>query len=161
MFQGQTVLVTDAKGYHDLAQLLAQPDKEIHCAELMGSTLQHSEETTTLDSKAKLAYQKKMQELQSEIEEAEEMNDPARATALQEEYEKIIDHLSQSLGLAGKPRKIGSSVEKARTAVTWRIRNAIKKLDKAHPALAKHLSASIQTGTFCSYKPELSISWVL
>ena len=88
------------------------------------------------------------------------MNDFGRADKLREEYEKLINHLSSSLGLAGKTRKIDSSVEKARSAVTWRLRNAIKKINNDNPLLGKHLSNSIKTGIFCSYSPENEISWI-
>jgi hypothetical protein len=77
------------------------------------------------------------------------------------EYNTLVDHLSASLGLGHKPREMGSSVEKARSAITWRIRNVIKKISSTHPKLATHLSKSINTGTFCSYKPEVNIDWEL
>ena len=48
---------------------------------------------------------------------------------------------------------MGDAAERARSTVTWRIRNAIKKLEPAHPALARHLGHSIKTGVFCSYTP--------
>jgi hypothetical protein len=69
--------------------------------------------------------------------------------------------LSSTLGLKGKTREIGSTAEKARSAITWRIRSAIKKIEKTHPELFHHLSNSINTGTFCSYNPEISMDWHL
>jgi hypothetical protein len=65
------------------------------------------------------------------------------------------------MGLGGKSRKLGSVSEKARTAVTWRIRSAISKIEIAHPKLAKHLSNALQTGTFCVYSPENEMHWNL
>jgi hypothetical protein len=94
-----------------------------------------------------------------EIDEAELMHDESRAAKLREEYEEIIEHLSKSLGIGGKSRKLNSSVEKSRSAVTWRIRSAIKKIEAVHPSLSKHLSNSIKTGIFCSYSPEKEIIW--
>ena len=47
--------------------------------------------------------------------------------------------LSGALGLGGRSRRLGSAAERARTAVTWRIRNAIRKIATAHPALGRHL----------------------
>jgi hypothetical protein len=38
--------------------------------------------------------------------------------------------------------------------VTLAIRRAIKGLERVHPALAAHLDAAIETGTFCVYRPE-------
>ena len=74
-------------------------------------------------------------------------------------YDQLVDYLTGSLGLAGKPRVVGSLVEKSRTAVTWRIRNAIKKIEHVHPELAKHLHHSIKTGTLCAYTPEKPFYW--
>ena len=106
-------------------------------------------------------YLNRIKEIQIEIENAEELNNTIGLTSLREEYDSLLEHLSESLGMSGKSRKVGSTVEKARTAVTWRIRSSIKKIQKVHPSLANHLSKSIRTGTQCSYKPELLIDWVL
>lgn len=160
-FQGVTALVKDSKGNHDIAKLLSKPNSEVHCMELMGSTLQVNVDTETIDGKAKTSYQKKIKSLLADIEDAKEMNNSELVFKLEEDYETLVDHLSKSLGLAGKPRKIGSSVEKARSAVTWRVRSAIKKIEAINPQLGKHLSNSISTGTFCSYKPELNVTWIV
>ena len=70
-------------------------------------------------------------------------------------------YLSQrrAIGLGGGDRKMGDSSERARSAVTWRIRHAIKKLEVVHPALARHLRVSLKTGVFCSYEPEKETHW--
>lgn len=47
------------------------------------------------------------------------------------------------------------------TAVTWRIRHAIRKIEAAHPVLGRHLANSLRTGTFCSYQPERPVAWRL
>ncbi len=160
-FQGVSALIKDSKGNHDIVKLLSNPNNEIHCMELMGSTLQENMNEETIDEKAKTSYQKKIKSLLADIEDAKEMNNSELVFKLEEDYESLVDHLSKSLGLAGKPRKIGSSVEKARSAVTWRVRSAIKKIEAVHPQLGKHLSNSISTGTFCSYKPELTVNWTV
>jgi tetratricopeptide (TPR) repeat protein len=160
-FQGKSVQMKDARGLHDMAKLLSAPEQEIHCTALMGTVLENREETVAIDQKAKAAYQKRIRELQTEIQDAEAMNNTAQLATLREEYEWLLDHLSQSLGLAGKAREVGSSVEKARSAVTWRIRSTIKKIEKVHPSLAKHLSNAIHTGTFCVYKPEQPVHWII
>jgi len=73
----------------------------------------------------------------------------------------LVDQLSKSLGLGGKQRKIPNHVDKARSAVTWRIRSAIKKIRDSHESLGKHFAKSLKTGTFCSYNPEKKIDWEL
>ena len=73
----------------------------------------------------------------------------------------FLDYLTQSLNLKGGRKKFQDSGDKARSAVTWRIRNAIKTIQTSNPELGKHLSASIITGNLCSYSPEIIIDWVL
>lgn len=158
-YKGTGVQLTEVKGFYDLKKLLDNPGQPIHCAELMGTTI-YSEKQPLIDEKARAEYQKKIRGLQQDISEAEADNDLARVTRLQEEYDQLLEHLSSSLGLSGKIRQAGNPIEKARSAVTWRIRNAISKIEKAHPTLGKHLSNAVNTGTFCAYDPEGSVEWI-
>jgi hypothetical protein len=98
-------------------------------------------------------------ELQQELSEAENNNDHVKANKIQQEYDALLNYLSKSLGLQGKVRHTNNPVEKARTAVTWRIRKAIQKIEQSHPALGKHFAVSVKTGTFCTYNPERPTSW--
>lgn len=159
-FEGKTLRLSDVKGFHDMVKLLENPEKQFHCAELIGSGVVMSSEPV-FDEKAKRSYQKKILELQEEIQWSEQNNDLERTTSLQQEYDDIVDHLSASLGMRGKIRKAHDPIDKARSAVTWRIRNAIRKIEKTHPSLGKHLSVSIKTGLFCSYRPEKPVTWML
>lgn len=160
-YKGSSTILKDAKGLHDIHKLLCFPLEDFHCLDLMGAAIDESNSIESIDSKAKNQYLNRIKELQIDIDEAEEMNQIEKTAKLREEYDSILDYLSQSLGLTGKTRKIGSSVEKARSAITWRIRNAIKKIKSVHPELGNHLSKSIMTGTYCSYKPEITIDWIL
>ena len=155
-----SAVIKDSKGLGDIAKLLAQPEKQIHCSELMGTVLD-VEGTSVIDGKAMKDYKGKILSLQTYIANAEELGNTAKAEQLREEYEILLEHLSQVTGMSSKIRKTGSSLEKARSAVTWRIRSSIKKIEKVHPKLAKHLSNSIKTGTFCSYVPEAPHRWSL
>lgn len=153
------VLITQVKGFNDLAKLLGQPEKQFHCTELMGAGLVAIAEPV-FDEKAKRSYQRKILELQEEIRWSENNNDLQRTSYLHEEYDQIVNHLTSSLGLNGKIRKSHDNLDKTRSAVTWRIRTAIQKIEKAHPMLGKHLSASVKTGIFCSYSPEKPVKWI-
>ena len=64
-------------------------------------------------------------------------------------------------GLGGRARKAGDHAERARSAVTWRIRSAITRIEAVHPALGRHLKNSVRTGTFCAYTPEERFDWHL
>jgi len=158
-YEGKKILLPEVKGFIDIAELVANPEKEVHCAELMGSVLTESAEIL-IDETAKKQYQHRILEIQQELDEAEMNNDSAVSLRLQEEYDNLLSHLSSSLGLRNKSRNSGNPVEKARSAITWRIRNAIRKIENAHPELGKHLKISLKTGTFCSYKPEKPVTWI-
>jgi hypothetical protein len=100
-------------------------------------------------------------ELQAEIDEAQAANDPARADHAQVELDALVEHLSAALGLRGRARGTGTSAERARSAVTYRIRAAIKRIQDVHPDLARHLDHSVRTGTWCVYRPEMPVTWAV
>lgn len=157
-FDGTTVQVPEVKGFYDIQKMLMHSRQLFHCAELMGSTLDGKGEKL-IDEKARREYQQKILELQSDIAEAEQFSDFVRLEKLQEAYDQLVEHLSRSLNLRGRIRETGGTVEKARSAVTWRIRNAIARIEQYHPMLGAHLSNAIKTGTLCSYKPDRAIQW--
>lgn len=159
VWEHQTYRFRQAKGFHDLAKLLAQPYEPVHCAELMAVKLVSGGDTWLMDEKAKKTYKNQLLELQESIAAAENNGQYAELESLQLAYDQLIDHLSGSLGLAGKIRRANTPLDKARSAVTWRIRSAISKVEKAAPSLGKHLTNSIKTGTICSYSPEKDPHW--
>jgi len=159
-FAGRRVVLPDSKGCADLAVLLASPRERVHCMELAGRLVE-GDSGVAMDAKARAACQRRIQDLQAEIAEAERHNDFARTERLGEELDAVIEQLSAAVGLGGRGRKLGDPAEKARTAVTWRIRSAIRKIAEAHPPLGRHLEASIRTGAFCAYQPETSVRWTV
>lgn len=158
-YQSKQIIIKDVKGLHDIKTLLQEPGLSFHCTELMGTVLEGDDGIEQLDGQAKKEYQHKITELQTELAEAEVANDVERASQLNQAYETLLDHVTASLGLGGKSRKMGSTLEKTRSAVTWRIRSAIKRINIHHPELGMHLSKSIKTGIICSYDPEYPIDW--
>jgi TolB-like protein/Tfp pilus assembly protein PilF len=159
-FGHSMVTLPEVKGFLDLARLLAVPGKEMHCLEMQGG-VGGGDAAPVLDQKARLAYEQRIRELRSEIEAAESMNDLVRREKSNAELDQLTEHLARALGVGRRSRKLDATVERARTAVTWRIRSAIKKIEAAHPSLGRHLTNSIRTGVFCSYHPEREIAWVL
>jgi TolB-like protein/tetratricopeptide (TPR) repeat protein len=160
-FGGSVVQLTEAKGFHDLVELLAKPDAPIHCLELAGRSAEPRGDDPVLDTRARRELASRARELQEQIDEAEALNDRGRAEHAREELERIVTALSDALGLGGRSRRLGSAAERARTAVTWRIRNAIRKIATAHPALGRHFETAVQTGTYCTYIPEKPVNWFL
>lgn len=159
-FEGKTIMIPEVKGFVDMAKLLESPEKEFHCTSLFGSGV-HASSEPIFDEKAKQSYKKRMQDIQEDIQTCEDQSNFERAAELQQEYSDLVEHLTASIGMGGKTRKVNDTMDKMRSAVTWRIRNAIQKIEKSHPALGRHFANSIKTGLFCSYSPEKPVKWVL
>jgi predicted ATPase len=153
--------VADTKGLRDIATLLAAPGKEIAALDLMGSGLEGGGAGEASDAAARTAYQERIKELQQDIAAATAANDPHRVEVAQDELDQLVEHLSAAYGLGGRERTSGDAAEKARSAVTWRIRSTIRKLIETDDALGAHLDASIKTGRFCVYQPAESVKWQL
>jgi pimeloyl-ACP methyl ester carboxylesterase len=58
-------------------------------------------------------------------------------------------------------RRLGDQSERARKAVTARVRHAIARIVVVHPDLGAHLQASIRTGISCVYEPARRVAWRL
>jgi hypothetical protein len=67
--------------------------------------------------------------------------------------------LHAASALAGRPRRLGDEVERARKTVTARIRDALRRIEQVHPELAQHLHASLRTGTNRTYAPDPPRRW--
>lgn len=160
-FDHEVVQLAESRGFLDLVQLLACPGSEIHCLTLAGlpQDTHAGRGTEMLDEQAKRAYHARLQEINAELTEAEAAHDSARATLLEEEKDALVEEIKKATGLGGRTRKMGDPAERARSAVTWRIRHAIKKLEPVHPALSRHFSNAVRTGVYCSYTPEKDTKW--
>ena len=160
-FAGHTARVRDLKGLGDLAVLLQRAGEEVHCLELMGADDIGDSAGPALDERARQEYQARILDLQQDVDEARAANDPARAERAELELDALVTELSRAFGLSGRARRGGSSVERARTAVTFRIRAAIKRVTEQHDVLGTHLSHSVRTGTWCAYRPEREVRWIV
>jgi hypothetical protein len=158
-FQGLSVQLTHQKGFNDLARLLQRPGMEMHCLELADRPAETTGFAPVLDDRARREIEARARELQREIDDADAAHDLARAERAREELDRIVELVSGALGLGGRSRALGSVAERARSAVTWRIRSGIKKIAKAHPRLGRHLENAVRTGTFCVYQPEAPVEW--
>ncbi|MHC5028558.1 MAG: tetratricopeptide repeat protein [Planctomycetota bacterium] len=160
-YEGAGARLVELKGFHDIARLLAEPGVSIHCLELSGAPPETDAPQAVLDAQARAAYRGRIEEAQTQLEQAERDNDVGRVEALRSELEAVADELMRATGMGGRSRVLGGRAERARSTVTWRIRSAIKKIRVAHPRLGQHLANSIKTGTFCVYAPETPVSWRL
>ena len=164
-FENATARLNDAKGLHDLRHLLAHPNTPVPAAALQqsdgapGGT--PSRGADVLDDTARAAYRARLADLDADITEAEDANDLERAATAREEREFLLDELSAAVGLGGRSRRMGDDADRARKAVTMRIRNAIERIGREHPALGRHLELAVKTGSVCSYEPEQPVDWTV
>lgn len=112
-----------------------------------------------LDDRARREYRERLVEIDQALAGADETADVARSAALAAERDLLLAELAAAYGLGGRVRRTGSSAERARTAVTARVRDAIRRIERALPALGRHLDRSVRTGTFCVYDPDPSVRW--
>jgi hypothetical protein len=161
-FDGVQVQLKDAKGLHDLAALLAAPGRDLPATALVNPAHPAGPRLgadPVLDHTAREQYRARLNALDDVITVADQDGDPLRSTAALQEREVLIRELSAAVGLGGRDRRLGDDAERARKAVTARIRDSITRIDNRHPALGAHLNASISTGLFCRYQPAQPASW--
>jgi len=185
-YDGAVVRLKDSKGLRQIALLLAHPGQELHATDLearvsgpsepkaqrvavsaeygeLGVRADGGDAGELLDAEAKAAYKVRLDELQAEIDEAENFNDPARAEQARDERTFLVRELARAVGIGGRDRRAASHAERARLNATRAIRAAMSHLGREHPSLGRHLAATIRTGRYCSYTPDprTPVSWEL
>jgi DNA-binding response OmpR family regulator len=182
-YQGTVCRVKDTIGLRYLAYLLRYPHRKIHVLELVAAIENPLEDATTssagkreastsgdlsvkrglgdageiLDPQAKAAYKQRLEELRAELEDAQAYNDPGRAAKAQQEIEFLIQELRSAVGLGGRDRRAADVAERARVNIQRAIKATLEKLSTNHPALGRDLTGTINTGTYCSYTPDLHL----
>jgi hypothetical protein len=162
-WNGHAAHVRHSKGMADLARLLAKPNAEQHVLDLIdsGPIVDAGNSGDAIDSTARRHYRARLEEIESELTEADGHGDMARSERLHAERDALIGELSAAYGLGGRARRRGESSERARSAITQRIRDALARIERAQPELGGHLRRSVRTGTFCAYEPDAPIDWQL
>jgi hypothetical protein len=158
-YAGRSVHVRHLKGFHDLAVLVARPHADVHCLELMQAGDVGGSTGPALDERARREFEARIRDLQSDVDDARAANDLVRAERAEAELDALVASLAEAFGLGGRARPRGAAAERARTAVTYRLRAVRKRLADVHPELARHLDNAIRSGTWCSYRPETDVAW--
>ena len=158
-YRGHIVTVRASKGMADLAVLLASPGREHHCLDLAGARAQAASTGEVIDAAARRAYEARIRDLQEDVDDAELAHDLARAERAQAELDALVDHLTAAIGHGRRTRRASGTAERARTAVTQRLRATMRQLTDTHPDLGRHLRASVNTGLYCSYTPPDDTTW--
>lgn len=187
-YEGKLSILKHSQGFDYIARLLAHPNKEIDALTLAVLGKRSAPTPTAsayqkmsreqlaehglsvsglgdagdiLDEPAKQAYRERLRDIESELREAEENNDPGQTARLQQEKACFMQELSAAVGLGGRGRKAASAPERARTAVRMNIARAVKHIGEHDGQLGQFLDNSIKTGTICVYQPDKEVPWNL
>ena len=160
-FAGKQALLPHARGLGDIALLLARPGEEVAALHLAsgGTALPATAAEPILDERARRDLARHVRALEETIERAEAAGDEAAALRAARERDTVLSQLRAATKLGGRPRALPDPTERARKAVTARIRDSIEKLRGRLPALGHHLDEAIVTGAFCSYRPRTAVRW--
>ena len=174
-YRGREIRMKDSKGLRDLHALLARPGTAVAALDLATAVAGHAAGASAgpdamhpptdtgevIDAQARAAYRQRLRELEEAAAEADAAADIERSARIAAERDALVEALAGAYGLGGRVRRSGSAAERARTAVTARIREAIRRIGDAHPDLGRHLARSVRTGTFCVYEPDQPVRWSL
>jgi pimeloyl-ACP methyl ester carboxylesterase len=160
-FDERTIHVKHVKGLADLSILLGRAGQSVEALELYAGpeAPRSSALEPVVDRQALVAYRSRLTELAGELEMAEQRGDIGWSERVQAEKEALIEHLQQITGFGGRVRTESSPAERARKAVSARIRDAIAKIGRHDPDLAAHLTAAVSTGATCMYQPDRPVAW--
>jgi len=158
----RVVQLPDARGLRDIGILLARPGQAVSVLELIGDAggaAPNARGAPALDERARREIGRELRRLDDEEAEAEAAGDREHAAVLREQRRILAEAVARDLGLGGRARRLGDPVERARKTVSTRIRRTIAAIGRAHPELGRHLARSIDTGTWCAYRPAEPIDW--
>ncbi|HEX2023289.1 MAG TPA: AAA family ATPase [Acidimicrobiales bacterium] len=159
-FANRIATVPHTKGLADIARLVAAPGTDIHVLELMDGGDRSAAAGPVVDRRSLGVYRRRLGDIDDEAAEADRHNDLERVTRLESERQALLEELGRVTGVQGRPRQFANHpAERARKAVTGRVRDAIRKLEPVLPDLATHLHRTIVTGTYCRYRGDPSITW--
>ncbi|WP_159029820.1 ATP-binding protein [Streptomyces marincola] len=165
-FSGRTVHVPDAKGLHDLRRLLARPGAEVPAVRL------HAPAGDPPDDPAggppgpapgppgSGEAARRLEAVERRIARALAAGRDAEAAEADRERAALLADLAAG-GPAGRREPAGEEAERARKAVSGRIRYVLRRLGALHPELAGHLGDSVTTGHVCAYRPDPPVEWTL
>jgi hypothetical protein len=155
---GRSLRLRDSKGLRYLAELLMVPGRPVHVVDLVTTdgAVDAGDAGEQLDDEAVRSYRRRLNELDDIVEEADRWGDLERARRARTEREMVLQELAGGVGLGGRKRRAGSTVERMRQAVTKRLRDLIRRVAEHDTWLGTHLTRSVRTGRTCVYEPSIA-----
>lgn len=154
-FGAESIQLPNTKGLELLGRLVYEPNRQWHVLDLVSDRqlVDTGDSGEQLDASARDAYRTRIEELQEELAEAHQYNDLGRAQHLEEEREQLQAQLVSAFGLGGRVRRAGSAAQRARVNVRRRLKDALERIARHAPLMARHVERSLTTGICCCYRP--------
>lgn len=145
----------DLRGLHFLRTLLASPGHEIAALDLVagGAGLVASAPEPVLDTVARTAYRKRLDDLARQLDAADRAGDVVSAATYTAERNALLAELRRASGLGGRTRSHSAEAERARVNATRALRAVLSRLESVAPIVAAHLRASVRSGSYFRYQP--------
>jgi hypothetical protein len=153
---GATFRLRDLRGLRILARLIEQQGSDLHVLDLVDGpeegAIDRGDAGPLLDARTRGEYRARLVDLRDDLAEAERRSDLAWIDRLRTESDAIQAELSRAFSRGGKARRTGLAAERARSAVTRRVREAIARIAEHDARLGEHLEWAVRTGTTCVYR---------
>lgn len=150
-FRGNQIFLRDTASVRYLVQIIRH--RELHVFDVVGVSY-YDHGIPAADEQTKRDYKRAIDELRTEIEDADDANDPARAERARDELGRLLDEVASRYGLGDEPRIEKATVNRVRDAVARGVRRLIERIRREDRLFAEHLEASIRFGTVCRYAPD-------
>lgn len=151
-------------GYAYLRELLQFPQRRFSVSQLLVAVhgdkaiLPLGDGGKDLDAQAKKAYAIRLQELDEELEEAQQMNDLGLAERLGTERAQLLEQV-RNAGFRSTAKRSNSDLNNVRNSVCNAINRALATIKKYEPSAFDHLKPAISTGFSVVYQPSETVPW--
>jgi hypothetical protein len=168
-YEGRSAIIADCRGMRYLALLIAQAAHEprpLHACELVAlasgeppGPIALESKIEVLDAAARTQLARRLEDIAAERDRACAVDDLDTASALDEEFERIVRELrhAESGGQRGRRGAFADAGERARKAVGKAIAEAVARIAayKEVAACAAHFDASVRKGQWLSYSGDV------
>jgi tetratricopeptide (TPR) repeat protein len=166
--EDRSAQIGDLVGMRHIAALLARPDTDLRASDLAAVVESTAPAASVrgmpvIDAQARREYQRRIAQLDHELDVADLVGDAERGRRAAEERQIIIDSLRRNTGLGGRARRMSDDADRSRMRVSKAIHRAIQRVGEADSVIGHTLDNRIRTGHVCRYvaDPGAPIDWTV
>lgn len=164
---GKPFILLPKKGAQLLHILLASPNESFRVERLIelqsGIIVPRRSEKDAdelSDEVARQALQAKLQILQQEFEEAQELSNEDEMARLDSQMQELLSYQTKATGRKGRSRRMSDSADKLRNQISKNLNAILRDIERCDRGLHKHLQRPTLTrGYSCCYQPRENIEW--